>query len=227
MACLYMYKDDPDAVAVYIDTGNSFPHVRQYVIDMCKKFGVELFIRGPERPVLDWQNDNGLPSDIVPWDATPMMRGMAKKNFTNKIVPYSACCTVNIWQPLMAAIAEIGAGEVIRGSKAADDKVGVPDGYTDDNGVRYTSPLWDWTDDDVFAYIEKAGIELPEQYASGTDSLDCWCCTAYMGPHGAARMAYMEKAYPELYRQAKPRVDRVKSTVKEAVNYFYGEGVMP
>lgn len=222
MVCLHLYRNDPDVVALYIDTGNAFQHVREYVAETCKKFGVALVVRGPDKPALEWQDENGLPSDVVPWDATPMMRDMVKKNFTNKIVPYSACCTVNIWGPLMAGVLESGAKEVIRGSKECDEKVGVPDGFVDENGILFNSPLWNWTDDDVFAYIEQHDIDLAEHYTRDTDSLDCWCCTAYMGSHGKERLAYLEKAYPELYPKAKERFDRVKNSVRDAVDYFYG-----
>lgn len=221
VVCLHMYRNDPDVVALYIDTGNAFEHVRKYVQETCEKYKVKLHVRGPDRPVDLWQDEYGLPSDVVPWDSTPMMRDMVKKNFTNKIIPYSTCCTVNIWLPLMNGVLELGAKTVIRGSKACDEKVGVKDGYVDENGISFMSPLWDWTDEDVFSYIEKHNIVLPKHYTKDNDSLDCWSCTAYMGPHGKERLAYLKKEYPDIYPKAIERFNRVKSTVKNAVEYFY------
>jgi len=182
--------------------------------------GVELVIRGPKKTVLEWQSENGMPADIVPWDATPEMRWASKEPFGPPLVPYSTCCSHNIWAPMVGAVKSLGVKEVVRGSKKCDSHVGVTDGYTDDGGVKYISPLWDWTDADVFSYLKENSVDIPAQYEAGADSLDCWCCTAYMDGHGQARFAYMKDNYPELYAMAKPRMDSVSASVRAAVAHY-------
>ncbi len=215
LVCLHMYRDDPDVVVVHVDTGSAFPHVSEFVRSSVSALGMRLHVTGPETSCDSWQAANGYPADVVPWDATPQMK-FAITNQPVSIVPYATCCTVNLWQPLQDSIKALGADTIIRGSKACDSKVSVPDGFVSD-GVTYLSPLWNWSDDDVFAYLEKHGVELPPQYASGGDSLDCWCCTAYLNDHGRERFNYLKQNYPSLYVEAARRLDAVRQTVRGAV----------
>lgn len=217
LALMHMYRGQDAVTAVYVDPGDVFPHMRQFVRDTAEALGIPLHIARPSLSVKDWQDRNGLPADVVVWDATPMMAPMTKEKFPAALVPFSSCCLVNIWQPLMDAVTSFGSKDVIRGSKECDGHVGVADGYVDQDGVTYHSPLWAWSDDDVFAYLKSVGAELPPQYAAGGDSLDCWCCTAYMKHHGAARFAYLKDHYPDLYAIAKQRLEGVRQTVGAAL----------
>jgi 3'-phosphoadenosine 5'-phosphosulfate sulfotransferase (PAPS reductase)/FAD synthetase len=215
LACLYMFRDDPEVVVVYTDTGAAFPHMREFVHRTAKKLGVRLHVASPAKPCADWQIENGFPADVVAWDATPQMRHMTGCK-TAPVVPYATCCAVNLWMPMQEAVAALGADTVIRGSKACDDKKSVPDGYVE-NGITYLSPLWTWSDEDVFSYLQSVGAEIPPQYAMGGDSLDCWCCTGYMGTHGTKRFAFMRDNYPDLYADAAARLRAVKETTLSAI----------
>ena len=217
LACLYLYRDDPEAVVLYADSGAAFPHVRKFVLDTVQKLGMKLHIVSPEVSADAWQDQNGLPADILPVDASPLMRKMAKEPYKATLVPYPVCCNANLWEPMMRGVREIGADTVVRGSKACDAKVGVSDGHVE-NGITFLSPLWQWSERDVFDYLESVGAELPPQYAIGADSLDCWCCTAYMDHHGAKRFAYMKEHYPYLYAKAKGRLDAVRETVRVSLD---------
>lgn len=216
LACLYMHRDDPEVVAVYVDTGSAFPHVRAFVKRTAENLGVRLHVASPAKPCADWQLENGFPADVVAWDATPEMRHMTGCQ-TAPVVPYSTCCAVNLWAPMQAAVVGLGADTVIRGAKACDDKRSVPDGYVE-NGVTYRAPLWTWTDEEVFAYLRAVNAEVPPQYEMGADSLDCWCCTAYMGAHGAQRFAYLKEHYPDLYADAANRLCGVRETTLRALS---------
>lgn len=217
LACLYLYKDDPEAVALYADPGSVFPHVREFVHRTIEKLGVRLHVVSPPISTEQWQDQNGLPADILPIDSAPIMKGVAKETYGATLVPYIDCCNANLWMPMMRGVQEIGADIVVRGSKACDGKVGVPDGYIE-NGITFLSPLWDWSDADVFSYLESVGAELPPQYAMGADSLDCWCCTAYMNHHGVKRFAYLKQHYPDLYSKAKARLAAVRGAVHAALD---------
>jgi 3'-phosphoadenosine 5'-phosphosulfate sulfotransferase (PAPS reductase)/FAD synthetase len=221
-ACLHMFRDDPNVVALWVDTGNSFPHVKSYVYKMCNDYGMALHVTSPEIPVIEWQEQNGLPADVVPWDSTPFMKWMVKDDFGTSLVPYTTCCSANIWEPMNNATNKIGSKHVIRGSKKCDGHVGVPHGFTDQSGIYYESPLWDWTDADVFSYIEKNDIPLPDNYSASadSDSLDCWCCTAYRGKSGTFRAEYLKDNYPELHKIAHPKNMAVVNAVKSAVNHY-------
>lgn len=225
IVCLHLFKDVDDVQALFTNTGGAFPHVEDFVSETCKEFGVPLIIARPENSVMDWQEVNGLAADIIPWDSTPFMQTMSKADFGATLIPYATCCAANIWTPMNQALLDNDIKYVIRGSKSCDSKVGVPDGYVDDNGIYYHSPLWNWTDEDVFEYISDHQIKLPDHYSiSGdSDSLDCWCCTAYMGKTGAARVSYTKDRYPDFYDSLAPNIALVNTAVSNAVKY-YAEG---
>ena len=148
---------------------------------------------------------------IIAEPEKPVIQWHKDNGFPSDIVPWDST-------PAMNGVS------VIRGSKSCDSKVGVPDGFVDEGGVYYHSPLWDWTDKDVFDYIAEHKLMLPDQYSHGrNDSLDCWCCTAYMGKSGAARISYTKEKYPELYDIIQPNILAVNATIKTALNH-YAEG---
>lgn len=215
LACLYLYRDDPEAVVLYADSGSAVPHVREFVHQTVKTLGMRLHVVGPETSCEQWQDETGYPADILPVDASPIMREAGRERFA-ALVPYAACCYRNLWEPLMRGIAEIGADTAVRGAKGCDPKLSVPDGYVE-NGITFLSPLWNWSDADVFAYLDRVGATLPPQYAGGADSLDCWCCTAYMDHHGVKRFEYLKAHYPDLYARARERLGTVRNTLSAAL----------
>tara|TARA_R110002020_G_scaffold355014_3_gene567776 strand:+ start:189 stop:902 length:714 start_codon:yes stop_codon:yes gene_type:complete len=223
IVCLHMFKDNPDITAIYVNTGAAFPHVVEHIQKTCDTFGVSLITILQEKSVIEWQKENGLPADIIPCDSTPYMQRLSKNYFGATLVPYIDCCYANIHLPLQRFIIENNVTDVIRGSKECDKQVGVSDGHTED-GVTYHSPLWNWSDKDVFEYIAKHNIAIPDNYKNpDSDSLDCWNCTAYMGKTGAARVKYVKENLPEHYEELSGNIALVKTTIQNALDY-YNEG---
>jgi len=218
-----MFKDAPNITAIYVNTGAAFPHVVEHIQKTCDTFGIPLITILLDKSVIEWQKENGLPADIIPCDSTPYMQRISKNDFGAILVPYIDCCYANIHLPLQRFITEHNVTDVIRGSKECDKQVGVADGYIED-GVTYHSPLWNWSDKDVFEYIKKHNITIPDNYKNpDSDSLDCWNCTAYMGKTGAARIKYVKENLPEHYNELAGNIAIVKSTVQNAIDY-YNEG---
>ena len=223
IVCLHLFKNDPDVTATYVNTGAAFPHVVEHVQKTCDNYGIPLTMISMETSVIDWQKEKGFPADVVPWDSTPNMQQLSKNYFGATLVPYTDCCSANIYTPMARFIIENNVTDVIRGSKACDIIVGVPDGHTE-NGVTYHSPLWNWSHEDVFNYIKMYDIPILDSYKDPDgDSLDCWNCTAFMGRTGAARVRYVKENLPEHYDELAGNIALVKSTVQNAIDY-YNEG---
>ena len=74
IVCLHMFKEDPDITAIYVNTGAAFPHVVEHIQKTCDAFGVSLITILPEKSVIEWQKENGLPADIIPCDSTLYMQ---------------------------------------------------------------------------------------------------------------------------------------------------------
>lgn len=214
LACLHLFKDE-DIVVVHVDTGAELPFMRDFIRKSVEDVGLPLKVVSPATPCDQWQEENGYPADVVSWNHTPMM-AQYSGNTGPFVVPYSTCCTVNLWQPMLDEIKRLGADTVIRGSKACDPKKSVCGGHEVD-GVTHLTPLWDWTDQNVRDYLTALSVDLPPQYAEGCDSFDCWCCTAYLADHGKQRFDYLANHYSDLHADAAQRLECVMETARTAL----------
>lgn len=216
LATLYLARPFLDRITVMFgDTGGTYPHLVQFVTDTCAKLGAELLLVEPPMPVAEYTEAYGLPSDIVPAWTTHGMAEMLSDKPRQLLQSPMSCCSRMLLEPLYRAVLKTGAKLVIRGAKKTDKRVGVPPGFVDAIGITYTSPIWDWSDDEVFAYLKKEGAELAPHYADVKDSLDCWICTGHMPYSDAAKkLAYTKTNYPELWPILQERLNRVAATVK-------------
>lgn len=201
LAVLYLMREHlPEATVYFGDTGIVYPHVIAFVHETCDRLGANLKVVRPPVAIADFQRDFGLPSDIVPVECSPEMQPYLKTPVGVRIQSPLSCCGAMLWEPLEAAIRADGVTTVVRGSKKADGHVGVPDGFTDATGVTYSSPIWDWSDDQVFAYLKEVGATLPPHYEEVNNSFDCYACTAFL-THSAARqrLEWTRRNYPKLW----------------------------
>jgi phosphoadenosine phosphosulfate reductase len=215
LAALYMVRDWLDCITVvHADTGAAYPHMKAFIESTCRKLGAKLVLVGAQQRVLDYTEQYGLPTDILPiWRASEYDK-LHRERPDEMLQSCLTCCDAMIWTPIQEHIRDAGYTLVIRGAKEVDAQRGVAPGFVE-NGVTYESPIWDWTDEDVFEYLKSEGAELPAQYAWGDlDSLDCWCCTGHAGRYLGARIKYTKIEYPELYQELASRVDRMRTTVR-------------
>ena len=212
-ALLYRARPWLDRITVFFaDTGAVYPHVRDFVEQTCLKLGARLEVVSPPRHVKEHIDAAGLPSDLVPVESTLEMQPMLRERKPQLVQSYIACCGAMIWQPLERAIREAGFSVVLRGSKRPDARVGVGPSHWE-RGVEYRSPLWDWSDERVMAYLRREGVRLPTHYAHIPDSLDCWLCTAHLAHHGIAKLRWTREHYPALWPELQRRFARLAATL--------------
>lgn len=217
LACLYLNRDQIDEVPVMFgDTGATYPHVREFVIETCRDLGAQLIIVKPSEDVLTYTERVGLPSDVVPIWNTEEMAPFLSEHPRQMVQSAMKCCASMLFKPMYEAVREHGFDTVIRGAKACDRRVGVPDGHID-QGITYRAPLWDWTDADVFRYLDEVGARLAPHYPVVKSSMDCWCCTGH-APYEdfAARINYTRKHYPDLWPVLEDRLGRLKTAINHA-----------
>lgn len=212
-ALMYLARPHLDRITVVFgETGATFPHLLKHIHDTCEKLGAKLVTIRPEIDVHQYTYGHGLPADIVPVEASAVMLPFLKEKPKQLLQPYTQCCAAMLWAPLYKYTHENGVDLVLRGSKASDARVGVgPDVMAD--GVRYLSPLWNRSDEDVYEYLEEQGAELPHHYKHINDSLDCWLCTAHLAHHGDAKLRYIRETYPDLWPAVGERVRRVRAVL--------------
>jgi 3'-phosphoadenosine 5'-phosphosulfate sulfotransferase (PAPS reductase)/FAD synthetase len=234
-ALMYLARPWLDRITViFAETGATFPHLVKHIEDTCERLDANLVVIRPPIDVHQYTRDNGLPADVVPVEASAAMLPFLKPPPAQLLQPYTQCCGAMLWAPMLRYTRENGVDLVLRGSKASDRRVGVGPSV-EVEGTRYTSPLWDCSDDDVYAYLAQQGATLPEHYGFAreeiaredgrkrpdagerpvgiNDSLDCWLCTAHLAHHGDEKMRFIRENYPDLWPIVAERVTRVQAVL--------------
>ena len=215
LAVVYLLRDHLDRVAVYhLDTGDLLPEqveVVRHVERMAPNF-----VR-VETHVNDWIARNGLPTDLLPYSAHEIGQAMGAGR---KLVTRFECCYANLMLPLWQQIVDDGNTLVIRGTKRADmARLPASSGEVYD-GVELFHPLDNWTNDDVFAYLDEVGAPISRVYQHVTNSPECARCPAWWGEK---RAAYLRQFYPSLFADYALRLRVVSAEITGPLNNLGAE----
>jgi 3'-phosphoadenosine 5'-phosphosulfate sulfotransferase (PAPS reductase)/FAD synthetase len=215
LVLLHMLRNLPGVVAIFGDTGDSFPEVIDFVERTCASFGVKLRFARPETPVLSWVLQRGLPSQLLP---------NGHLGATSGLCAVSECCARNLWIPLDRGSRATGAKRIFRAAKACDEHNSCLPGTVHD-GVEYVFPLWDVPDEEIYSYLERHGIEIPKQYAQYSSaggnsslSLDCMECTGWTDKGEQARAHYVKVNHPEKFRSLQMKAIVVHDTISRQLD---------
>ncbi len=218
MAVLYLMREELDNIVVLsVDTGSQFPHMLEHIERTCEKLGAELVVLRPETAPEDQPYFS---TDIVPiWRSNSTV--FASHMNGQPLLSTSDCCALHVIQPMRADVQKNKNVKIgLRGTKEADIPRGLGSTYDPYLDVEWVAPIWAWTDDDVFNYLEEVGADIPAQYLMDrkNDGLDCWSCTGHtMGGKMAAKMRFMAVHYPDKLEALKARHQRVAEIVDQEV----------
>jgi len=191
----------PRLIVLWVNTGDAFPETIKQMegIKRLVPHFMEVKADQPAQIAAD-----GYPSDIVSiWDTPIGRQSYPGRQFRTQTA--MACCCINIWYPAAEAVKRLGATLVIRGQRRSESRLNqMPSGAVE-SGVEYIFPIEGWTDTEVFEFLAKNGVALPESYAYVNTSLDCQHCTGYLDEN-AGKFAYMEQKHPKLNDVVKRRV---------------------
>lgn len=209
LACLYLFRNEWDTIkVVWVNSGAAYPEMIEYM-EKWKKILPHFIEVKSDQP--NQIKNNGYPTDINIINDTVFGR-----QFTDGKGPlvqsYLNCCSANIWLPMMHAIQELGATEIIRGQRKDDNRQAkIQDGAII-NGVKFTFPIFEWSESDVFSYLNEVNADMPEAYSKGEKTgRDCWDCTAYLDEN-AVRI----KNLPDEKRKiVLSRLGEIKKTILE------------
>ena len=210
LACLYLLKARWQEITVaWTNTGAAFPETIDYMQRIRSLVPHFMEIAGKQNIVQE-----GHPADLLPTVRTALGQAIAAKPAARFQSRWS-CCSAAIWQPMHEAMKTMGAKVIIRGQKRADNlKAPIASGFTHE-GIRVEFPLADWTDEDVYAFLEREGVELPPNYLAGMRTgLDCWNCTAYLAEN-AGKLAYLRERHPEKFLQVKAILEELRAASRD------------
>lgn len=211
LVCVHMLRDHWDKLTIYhMDTGDLLPEMRDSVARV--EAVVPHFVR-VQGNVRAWIQENGLPTDLLPYGTHPVGRLMGQAPV--KLMPRYDCCYTNLMMPLFNRVRQDGNTLLIRGTKSVD-MARLPVGTGDcRDGVEYWYPIQDWTHEQVFAYLREHNIPLPRVYENAVNAPECARCTAWWGE---GRAAYLKKHHPELHKEYHAQLTTVVEQLRPSLN---------
>lgn len=210
LACLYLLKPRWQEITVaWTNTGAAFPETIEYMQRIRALVPHFVEIEGRQNITVE-----GYPADLLPTSRTQLGQAIAASH-RERFQSRWSCCAAAIWVPMHRAMKALGASVVIRGQKRADTLRGpIENGFTHD-GIRVEFPLADWTDEDVYAFLQREGVALPPNYLAGMRTgLDCWNCTAYLAEN-AGKLTYLREHHPKEFLHVRAILEDLRTATRD------------
>lgn len=211
LACLHLLRPFWDRLTVlWCDTGDAFPETHAQMAEIRALVPHFVVAHGDQRGQVA---EYGTPLDLVPmWD-TPLGR-QCDSTRTRRFQTVFGCCQANIWNPLQAATAALGATLVIRGQRLSEAKKSPTRSGAVVNGVEYLFPLEGWSEARVLNFLRDKGVSLPANYGHFNSSADCMTCTAYMHENGG-KYRYLREKHPHAAEVVRLRMTDALAAMRE------------
>jgi phosphoadenosine phosphosulfate reductase len=206
LACVYLLRPHLDRITLYhLDTGDQLPETRT-VVDHVQDFAPRFVTI--KRDVGAWIAENGMPTDLLPYDAHPIGRAIGEARFP--LVARYDCCWANLMGPAYERVRDDGNTLLIRGTKSADmARLPASNGQTVD-GMELFYPVQDWSHADVLAYLAEAGAPISPFYSHAENGPECATCPAWWGER---RNAYLRDRHPALHAVYRARLAAVAGAI--------------
>jgi phosphoadenosine phosphosulfate reductase len=166
-----IWESVPQIEIFSIDTGRLFPETYDLIERIQQRYGRALRMYYPEADDLeDWVGKNGI------------------NGFRDGLAQRHGCCGTRKVAPFRRAVAGRGAWVTgIRRGQSASRALAAPVEWDSEYGLHKVSPLLDWSEDDVWAYIRKKRLPYNSLHDSGFPSIGCAPCTRAVSPGEDAR----------------------------------------
>lgn len=199
---LHMLRDRLDQITVYhLDSGDLLPEMVDHVARSVE--GLPHYVR-IETHVLDWQRENGLPTDLLPYSSHPV--GVITGEPGTRLVSRYVCCYTNLMLPLFERVLADGNTLLIRGTKASDMRTLPAVSGEVSEGIELFYPLQGWSDEQVFVALSLRDITLPPLYDHFNSAPECARCSAWWGE---GRAAFLKAHYPDLFADYDERLQLI------------------
>jgi len=149
----------PDIPVLFLDTGYHFPETYIYRDQMTDLLHLNLVNLAAKMPVAEQESRFGILNQTAP----------------------DRCCAIRKVEPLFRGLADYGVWftalrreqSPTRANLQPVDHFKLPTGHQ----LLKVSPLADWTNSDVWAYLKRRGIPVLPLYHQGYTSIGCAPCT--------------------------------------------------
>lgn len=215
LALLHLLRPHWGSLIVYwLNTGDTPAEVISYMAEIKALVPNFIEIEGKQPETIA---AFGWPSDVVPSSDTAF--GNMSKFSPILLQDRGECCMRSLMLPMHERMKLDGIERIIRGQKLCDvRKSPIRDGDSAD-GFVFSFPLENWSEEDVFTYLQANGIPLPSYYEELKASPDCLHCTGYWDE---ARWEFLRKGYPDAWEIVSTRIHMIKVSVQESMRHLEG-----
>jgi phosphoadenosine phosphosulfate reductase len=156
----------PEVEIFSIDTGRLFPETYELIERLRQRYGRALHMVYPDSAMVKtWVAANGI------------------DGFRDGVAQRHSCCGIRKVAPFRAAIAGRKAWVTgIRKEQSASRAMSAPVEWDSTYGLYKISPLLDWTERDIWAYIRKRKLPYNRLHDAGYPSIGCAPCTRAVLP---------------------------------------------
>lgn len=215
-AALYLLRPMWSRMTVYhLDTRDQFPETRRVVSEVAKEVPVVRICSD----VHEVRFLHGLPSDIVPVDASAVGRMVSGR--PTMLQSRYDCCARTLMNPLHERMRADRVTLLVRGQR--DDEYSSPPLRSGDSadGFEVLYPIQAWSGDDVSAYLRSNDLPLAPFYERGMRRApECMGCTAWWDE---GRAAYLKQYHPEDYAAFIARMAVVRAEINHQAGYLAAE----
>ena len=189
-------------LVVFIDCGGLYPDIEAWAREKGSELPHFAYVKTPG-DIWEYIDANGFPLDV---DVPELGRfgkilGADEVAQKHKIQPWTNCIYDRFWVTLNDIIKRTKPDLLITGEHQSDRPVHKWTSFTEDgSGIKMTRPIFDWTDEDVWEYIDFWELELTKSYQGRQkERRDCWLCLGH--DITAQRVRELREDWPHLYHR--------------------------
>lgn len=161
-----IWSEVPEIEVFSIDTGRLFPETYDLIERIQRKYDRKLHLYYPEGAKVEgWVAKNGI------------------NGFRDGLEERRGCCHIRKVEPFRRALQGKTAWVTgIRKGQSASRALAAPVEWDSEYGLHKISPLLEWSEKDVWAYIRKLRLPYNSLHDSGFPSIGCAPCTRAVQP---------------------------------------------
>ena len=193
----WLYK----TMVVFVDCGGLYPDIVEWAKLAGQYLPNFMHLHAPG-DVFEDIKQKGWPTDIETEDLGELSDLMARDPVVkhSKVRLWTKCTYDRFWVPAYAFAQMYKPDLYISGEKRLDRPYATDWEQRDMGAGKSLRPLLEWSDDDVWAYLDKHQIPLTKTFEGRQeDRRDCYPCFGHGMCRG--RVEYLKKEYPELYHK--------------------------
>ncbi len=188
-------------MVVFVDCGGTFPDIVEWAKTEGAKLPKFFIVNAPgdiwnEIHTKGWSVDFEL-ADLGRYAGLMMREPVAAHH---KVRPWTECTYERFWLPSYIYSQMYQPDVFISGEKKLDRPYAQDWEARNHGAARAIRPLFDWSDQEVWEYIDANGIQLAKTFQGRQeDRRDCYLCFGHSLTVG--RIKYLKEEYPELFNK--------------------------